>query len=578
MRTGRSEMAIRYSIEHLNKMRNVAFCGSTEDGLQYRCTVDLKTGEHAIILLIFQKSFPLTLPEIYIQDPLKKHIHTDSKGKICYFDSSSVLFDLEKPELILLDCYDKAIENLNASIETSYYKGELKKEFNAYWLENAKHQIVWTRKIDKSACCIAKILLANGKSVISESEFDAKAFAENVLRIEPGNAWASSIIIPLRRGAPLPHIKAAYKWSEVRHYITANVTSSVKRQFERYIDAKSYAWRCYLILIVEDGDASIIFGFWVSMSCKRKVKIANMVFNQIEPVYVKRCDQEYLLKRCGANMEISKKGVLLLGCGSVGGFIANNLCQIGVGYLDILDKDIFTVENVHRHFLGIDMLNGKKNAYKADLVQQKLQEMYPYAEVSSLRLVDRQVETFIQDVQRLQSYDLIISALGEPTINLALSKTLIENKIKTPLMCCFNEPYGIGGHIVVSNLTSSSCLRCMYTDVLSTDIVSFRGSFVEAGQSFKKNLSGCGGSYVPYSALDSQQTALIATRVAADVLTGKLSSNKVFSWRGSEGLVTSNGFETSGFFSRLKKRDKNYIEYPLEPNAQCPICHCKQDY
>jgi len=572
MKASGEKNAILSSIEYLNKVRNVDF-SVAGDELQYSCALELNTGESVIIRLAFQEIFPLVFPDIYIQDSQRMHIHTDGNGKVCYFDGSSVLFDLQNPEQILLDCYDKALENLNASCETSYYKRELKKEFNAYWLENAKQHIIWTRNVHQNTCCTTRILHTESIPVVSETELDAKAFAQNALGIKAENAWVNGIIIPLRSGAPLPQIKENYKWSEVRKYITANVTTSVKKQFEQYLNATSSSWHRYLFLIIGDGGASIVFAFWVSLSSKRPVKISNMVSHQIEPVYIKRYDQEYLLKRCGSDMDISKKNVLLLGCGSVGGFIANNLCQIGVGSLDILDKDVFSVENVHRHFLGIDMLKGEKGKFKSDLVQQKLQEMYPYAEVSSLRLVNRHAEAFIQDVQRLQAYDLIISALGEPTINLALSKILTERRIRVPLICCFNEPYGIGGHVIVSNLTSDSCLRCIYTDTISSDIVSFRGSLVKEGQNFKKNLSGCGGSYVPYSALDSQQTALIAARTAANVLTGELTSNKVLSWLGSEVALKNCGYEVSEFFN--KYNGAGLVEYTLPPNPKCPICQCK---
>lgn len=203
------------------------------------------------------------------------------------------------------------------------------------------------------------------------------------------------------------------------------------------------------------------------------------------------------------------------------GYIANNLCQLGIGAIDLLDDDLFSKENVHRHFLGVDSLMCKSNN-KAVLLKERLEQMYPYADIDSLDYEDRSVEKFILKKDRLKNYDIIISALGEPTLNLEINRVLYEEKIFTPFVCGFNEPYGIGGHAVAVNIDQNSCLRCLYTDLISDDLVPFRASLVEEGQYFKKNISGCSSAFVPYSCLDSQQTAIIVARLAIAILKGEV--------------------------------------------------------
>lgn len=116
-------------------------------------------------------------------------------------------------------------------------------------------------------------------------------------------------------------------------------------------------------------------------------------------------------------------------------------------------------------------------------------------------------------------------------------------------------------------------MQCWYTDTISSDIVQFKGSFVAPGQNFKKNISGCSGSFVPYSCLDSQQTALLATRKSIDILNDNLSKNTLFSWIGSPEELLGQGFYLSDWY--LVNREKGYVTMDAIRNSNCCICRSK---
>lgn len=265
-------------------------------------------------------------------------------------------------------------------------------------------------------------------------------------------------------------------------------------------------------------------------------------------------------------LSLAERSVLLLGCGSVGGYLANNLCQMGITQLGLLDKENYGSENVYRHFMGYDVLRRPGSKNKADLLQGILSDKYPGMDIDSMNYQDRSVESVIlSHPERLSQYDLVISALGEPTINLAINKILIENGITAPFIVGFNEPYGIGGHVITTNLSRESCLCCYYSDLLEGTLQPFHGSLVAPGQNFKKSLSGCASTFVPFSALDSQQTAIHAARKAIDVLTGQLKQNNFFTWRGDSFLLISKGYEVSDFFNL--ENSSEGITNPI-----CPVC------
>ena len=111
---------------------------------------------------------------------------------------------------------------------------------------------------------------------------------------------------------------------------------------------------------------------------------------------------------------------------------------MGVTQLDLLDKDTFSVQNVYRHFMGFETIKQERNSYKADSLRNWLTNKYPYVDIDSLNYVDRAVEKVIlKNHDRLRQYDLIISALGEPTLNLAINDLLIQQQIQVPFIVLF---------------------------------------------------------------------------------------------------------------------------------------------
>lgn len=117
-------------------------------------------------------------------------------------------------------------------------------------------------------------------------------------------------------------------------------------------------------------------------------------------------------------------------------------------------------------------------------------------------------------------------------------------------------------------------MRCAYVEPNSGG----RGlasnlNFIEANQDVVKNYAGCGEMFIPYGAISSTQTALLAAELAVGYLEKKLTESKKISWRGDssdaerEGLNLTQRYQI--FTSSLKK-------LPLR-NPQCDVCQPK-DY
>jgi hypothetical protein len=71
----------------------------------------------------------------------------------------------------------------------------------------------------------------------------------------------------------------------------------------------------------------------------------------LEPFIVLTFNKERIMPRSGAEQSLTSKKVMLVGCGSVGGDIADKLAASGVGHIDLYDPDTLSLNNLYRHIL-----------------------------------------------------------------------------------------------------------------------------------------------------------------------------------------------------------------------------------
>lgn len=561
---------IRASIDELNRSRSVNFEALPNNHGVFQGSIIVSEYNYTITIDC-NNGFPDKFPIFRLVNPNRFFPHIDRDGVICLFDDSSLIIRNDLPSQMMIDAFDRAISILSLNPASEEYKREVAREFSAYWINEAR----WVLYTNLSPCmenaykeliCVT----AGNKTVLSDSKADSIALLHNCFGQNDAEYYETKCILLRLREFSVPTILSKYSWKQLRSFIQKNVTVSQKKAFQRFLDKRVKTLNTFIILIIPSVAGDFYVGFWIYYKGSQYNKIEKLYQCKVEPIATLPIDYSYMLKRGGGwNVGLKDKAVLLIGCGSVGGYVAASLCQCGIKTLDILDKDTLSIDNVHRHILGFnDAIKGK---YKSDLMKTYLDDKYPHVEIDSLGFSDRSAEAFIKDTDRLRYYDLIISATGEPMVNLAINKLLYEEKIPIPFITCFNEPYGIGGHAIVTNILGG-CLDCLYTDVNSDERVAFRGSFVAPGQDFKKSISGCAGSYVEYSALDSQQTSLLVARLAIEILKGDCKENKIVSWVGEKEDLIKNGYDVSEYYSKAYSMERGIITKNIPKNPRCKIC------
>lgn len=98
------------------------------------------------------------------------------------------------------------------------------------------------------------------------------------------------------------------------------------------------------------------------------------------------------------------KRVLVVGCGGLGGYIADMLARIGVGSLRLVDGDVFEVTNLNRQLLSEVPLLGRE---KAQVAAERVARVNP--DVTAEAMV-----TFLTEenaAELLQGCDIAVDAL-----------------------------------------------------------------------------------------------------------------------------------------------------------------------
>ncbi len=207
---------------------------------------------------------------------------------------------------------------------------------------------------------------------------------------------------------------------------------------------------------------------------------------------------------------------------------------------------------------------------KAHAIADQLYLQFPWLKCSSLPPTFYKNSTLLnlRSPELLNNYDLIIIAIGSPTHERLFHNYLSQLSSPPSVIYTWLEGYGIGGHAVLDVGTSSGCLRCAYVDPetgkrgLASNL-----NFFKPDQNIVKNYAGCGEMYIPYGAIHSTQTAVMASDLAVRYLEGKITESKKVSWKGEEHDALEQGIELSPRFeifnSSLKK-------LPLHH----PLCDC----
>ena len=163
----------------------------------------------------------------------------------------------------------------------------------------------------------------------------------------------------------------------------------------------------------------------------------------------------------------------------------------------------------------------------------------------------------------------MVIAIGSPNVERAFAEFCSQEAIDVPVINCWLEGYGIGGHAIMAVPGTKGCWHCAYMDP-ETDM---RGlvsnlNFLAPDQVAMRNRGGCGTQFLPYSGIAAGHTASIAADLGIRFLEGQVPNSSKVSWKGSDMEAKR---ESLAVTWRYRHFTESLCILPLH-NDSCDLC------
>lgn len=231
----------------------------------------------------------------------------------------------------------------------------------------------------------------------------------------------------------------------------------------------------------------------------------------IDREVVKEADLRFCVARnLDGRLGLIGKQVAVIGCGTIGGYLAHMLVQNGAGcdgLLSLYDPDALKPGNLGRHVLSFDDLG----QLKAEALARFVQRFHPDVRVTP------HVGDALAEWGALARYDLIIDATGDANVATALNDLflkVIRGNGALALLHAWVFGNGVAGQSFLNLGDGHACYRCLRSG--------FGGAWRynplrDPDAPVRRAPARCGeGGYVPFPSDASIAAAALAVRSAID--------------------------------------------------------------
>lgn len=468
--------------------------------------------------------------------------HLNGEGELCYIASGTVVLDIFDSVGQSLACLDRA-QHVLTQIMKEEMVDDLAEEFFAYWGGNGWCLAdIQGDRLGKMHCTI--IETKEGKdvwTVTDDPERTSKKLTSMGFRTEIPETSCVRIKTdvqprPLIGNWPPRCVRDVLEWQ-------STLDTNCRRKIHQSIHTAEKNKENYLLVIIQSPLMTYAFGVFFDRAeraiCKKLSNRRDPTFQlRVKPLSMLRIDDRYLAERnTPKRVTLAGKNIALVGCGTIGGYLADMLVKAGAGTsggeLTLIDPDVFLPQNIGRHRLGFPSLL----VNKATALTNELQRTAPGALLTAVP-GDIRAAT-------LGSLDLLIDATGEEALGHWLST---QYRDLTDILTVWIEGPGTAVRGLLTEKATRPCYRCVWHHTRDGAYPSVKGKLPTtlAGQ-------GCEGLYVPFPATVSVQAASLGTELAIDWV------NSVFS-PSLRTRVADPAFELA------------MLDCDLPAHEKCPVC------
>jgi hypothetical protein len=575
---------------------------SSYRGCNTACDLEvIINGQPAVITVGFPHSFPKELPKFFDEEDRFGFIpHKEPDGFICFTKNESLIIDERYPASIVVNCLEKVIEVLQLgtlSLNTS----EFSDEFEAYWSHQTEILSIYghVNPTNEQVRYLDLVTFSQKNSPLTiafERGPSVERSIQSIFKVELKEGYSHRCLyFPLKKGAIIypPNYGSTWDYQTLKTIIFDHLSTANKHVFKTLVKRREIFENKnteYIIVGVPINENKYAFwGFrfrsehkYVKQNIRNKNRklyfFHPLIYKpknlKMTPISIERWHPNHLLNRTGGDSSLLNKKIVIVGTGSVGSEIAVRLAKAGISNITLIDPDKMELNNIHRHALGSDQVlqlqsNSLVNQYKVEGLKNEIQRMYPFTNVEVYR--DNFIDLWNKKCVSWKDIDLMIVAIGAPNKEMEINQIMKSTPLHPSVVYTWVEPLGIGGHALATlNNNKNGCYQCLF-EQYGDEPMSNKAAFAQPFQSFSKTITGCGSTFIPYSFLDSERTALTALELGIRILLGEEIDNPIISWKGNDINFKELGFKTTRRFSFSS--EELYEKKLLYKNENCPVCN-----
>lgn len=462
--------------------------------------------------------------------------HLSASGYLCYLALGSVIFDFFDPIRQTMACLDRA-EKVLEDILADKMVEDLAEEFHLTWGSS------WCMlDVNERRPGSLRAYTFDGKiSIVTDDETrtDAKlaAFGLGLPKVELSAFRVRTKVrpMPLQESWPPKTVQALLKWQ-------STLDPQCRKKIEQRL-MESFRLRATRVLVLIDSP-QVQYGIEVELKrdpagISNKPSLRESLYRlPVRRVSAYRMDDEYLAKRnLPDSSTLAGLKVGLVGCGTIGGYLAEMLAKAGAGTLGgtltLVDIGTFEPGNLGRHRLGFNALMNKK----ADAMCDELKRVAPGIDAIAV----------VRDVKeaKLGPLDLLIDATGEQGLTDWLTWQYAD---KVPFLSTWVEGAGSAVRALMKCKPEHACARCVSQPPLRDQCRVF-----DVPPEVVMKGHGCEGLYVPFPA-------------ATSVLAAALAMEMVQAWL--------DGTESPSFRTRVidQQHEVHFKDFSPQRYEGCPAC------
>ncbi|MBQ4069438.1 MAG: ThiF family adenylyltransferase [Lachnospiraceae bacterium] len=512
--------------------------------------------------------------ENYKEFPYMPHI--DTKGKICLYELEGVLIDGDI-EGIINQCIHKAIIIISEGLSGSN-KGDFIDEFSLYWCQFSNIRCIQCDVPSENKTQVIKYVenvVERGKKekYVTYIEKNKKSNLFASYNSEAFKLWNKSgtqknggyICLKPEEYIYPPDARNGFDIT----YVNKLMSYIPKKKMSLVLSKMSNS-KLLIFCIIQPNGVENYIGVFLKNVCVQEdgelYKIIKTSSTEVYPLSVHRIDKNYLMNRVKNDRKtFAGRKWLVVGCGSIGGYLVNEIVKAGADKITLVDNDILSGENIYRHLLGIEYVG----QYKAEAITKYIGKNMP--EVKMIPY-DEDIYDLLEDENiQLDDFDIIVSATGNHNVNRWLNRLMHDKKYAIPVIYVWNEPLDLGCHVMVVNMAKQGCYECLFDRNGENEELFDKIAYCAPGQNITKNVMGCGNAFIPYASTVSLKSTALCMDIVSAVIDGRCDKNVIVSMKGSGYYFSQTGYEVSEKF--LNQNDIMMVQEGEKfSKKNCELC------